>query len=151
MSATELSCVVRRTLSAPIANVFRLWTDPELAPRWSWGSKYDTLSVDIDLRVGGIWRQQIRDRKTGEVWSFEGVFREVEPPTRLVHSFSWRSDRGAVHDESLVAIDFRERGPKTEVVITHTRLTGDDVVRGTEAGWIDICDLVDKIAPRASA
>ena len=105
-----------------LALVYRAWSEPELAARWSWGAEHETLSVELDCRPGGAWKQEIRHRTNGERWSFDGVFQEVEPLRRLVHTFHWRSDRGQEEGPSVVAIEFFERSAGTEVVITHRRL-----------------------------
>ena len=146
-AAGTRSVVVRRTLKAPPSVIYRLWTDPTYAERWSWGSDYVTLSLRIDCRVGGQWRHRIRNRTSGEVWDFEGVFHAVEPNGRLVHTFHWRSDRGRKEEMSDVVIDFLDRGGgKTEVVITHTGLRDDgQEEKGTRDGWEDILACVDRL------
>ncbi len=87
--------------------------------------------------------QQIRHEETGELWSFEGVFREVLAEQRLVHTFHWWSDRGTDEGTSLVTIDFIPRGTGTEVVITHTQLRDAKHRKGTETGWEDVLSCVE--------
>jgi uncharacterized protein YndB with AHSA1/START domain len=141
-NVSPFECVVRRTLAAPVRAVYRVWTEPEFAKRWSWGAAFTTLSVEIDLRVGGTWRQQVRDKKTGEVWSFDGEFREIVADRRLVHTFHWFNGAGTDHGTSLVAIDFTERGAETDVVITHTQLPSVAERDGTAAGWEDVVSCI---------
>ena len=135
--------VVRRLIQAPPERVFRAWSDPDVAARWGWGRAYDTIAVDLDCRPGGRWRHEIRDRTTGETFWFDGVFREVDPPRRVVHTFGWTSDRGHAEPESLVTVDLVPSGGGTEVVITHTRLPADKV-RETDAGWKDCLEQVER-------
>jgi uncharacterized protein YndB with AHSA1/START domain len=139
---SDTVCVVRRVLAAPLGVVYRVWTDPAMVARWSWGRQFETIAIEVDWRAGGTYRQHIRDKQTGENWFFDGVIHEVVPGAKLVHTFHWRSDRGTDHGPSLVTIEFVDRGPNTEVVITHTRLSGAEVKKGTEAGWADVCDSV---------
>src|SRR5262245_17013123 len=106
MNVTETSCVVRRLMNAPPHVVFRAWTDPALAARWSWGSEYETVSIDLDCRVGGKWQQHIRNRKTGENWYFDGIFEEVRTNEKLVHTFHFRTDGGVDEGVSVTTIDF---------------------------------------------
>jgi uncharacterized protein YndB with AHSA1/START domain len=75
---------VRRVLKAPVGAVWRAWTDPGIVARWSWGRQHDTLSVDIDCRPGGRWRQEIRDRKTGEKWTFDQFTGRRDGTTEVV-------------------------------------------------------------------
>jgi uncharacterized protein YndB with AHSA1/START domain len=142
--------VVRRVLDWPVTVVFRAWTDPSMASKWSWGRKYETISIDLDCRVGGTWRQQIRDKNSGENWFFEGTFREVVPNQKLVHTFHWRSDRGVDHGTSLVCIEFLAKGQRTEIVITHEELPAGDARQGTELGWVDVCECVAACLSTAS-
>lgn len=133
---------VRRILKAPVSAVFRAWTDPKIVAQWAWGRQHETLSIEADCRPGGRWRQEIRNRETGEKWSFDGAYEKVEPERRLVHTFHFRSDRGKVEGPSLVDIRFTDRGDgTTEVVITHTRLEPDKK-KGTETGWNGCLDAI---------
>jgi uncharacterized protein YndB with AHSA1/START domain len=136
-------CVVRRVLAAPVAVVYRAWTDPTLVARWSWGREYETISIEQDCRAGGTFRQHIRNKQTGENWFFHGVYQEVLPCKKLVHTFHFWSDRGADDGTSLVSIEFVERGAATEVIITHSQLSTAQK-KGTEAGWVDVLDCVEE-------
>jgi uncharacterized protein YndB with AHSA1/START domain len=154
---SDTGCVVRRLFAAPVSVVYRAWTDPAIVAKWSWGRKYETISIELDCQPGGTYRQHIRDQQTGENWFFDGVIQEVVPSAKFVHTFHWRSDRGTDHGPSLVSVEFVDRGASTEVVITHTRLSGAQEKKGTEAGWADVCDCVadclaslQEIEPRAA-
>jgi uncharacterized protein YndB with AHSA1/START domain len=135
--------VVRRVLGAPARTVWRVWTEPQFLERWNWGRDHETLSVSIELRVGGAWRQRIRNVTTGDVWTFDGEFREIVSNKRLVHTFHWVSDKGEDHGTSLVAIDFFDRGAECEVVITHTEMANDTVRAGTETAWVDVLSCIE--------
>lgn len=77
-----------------------------------------------------------------EQWRFDGVFEEVEPLRRLVHTFHWRGDRGQEEGPSLVTLEFFERPAGTEVVITHRRLD-QAKVEGTRTGWEGVLMAVE--------
>lgn len=142
------SLVVRRTINAPPETVFRVWSEPELAARWGWGKAYDTVAIELDCRPGGAWRHQIRDRNTGETFWFDGVFREVTSPHRIVHTFHWTSDRGHDESTSLVEIDLVRRGTQTEVVITHTQLPAK-LEAETREGWADCLREIERAVTSA--
>jgi uncharacterized protein YndB with AHSA1/START domain len=146
-TATGASVVLRRTFKAPAAAVFRAWSEPEMARKWSWGPDYDTVSVELSCVPGGTWRQHIHDRTTGENWYFDGVFHEVVPNKRLVHTFHFRNDRGYDEPVSLVTIEFTERGEHTEVVLTHTQLA-EPKVEETTKGWEEIFGVMEKLLTR---
>jgi uncharacterized protein YndB with AHSA1/START domain len=143
-AAPAATVVLRRTFKAPVASVFRAWSDPSMAKRWSWGPEYDTVSVDLNCRTGGTWRQHIHDRTTGENWFFDGVFHEVVPNRKLVHTFHFTNDRGYDEPPSLVTIEFTERGGNTDVVLTHTQLA-ESKVKETTKGWEEIFAVMESL------
>jgi uncharacterized protein YndB with AHSA1/START domain len=140
-AAPGTTVVIRRTFKAPVATVFRAWSDPAMAKRWSWGPEFDTVSIDLNCHADGTWRQHIHDRKTGENWFFDGVFHEVVPNTKLVHTFHFTNDRGYDEPPSLVTIEFTARGASTEVVLTHTQLSEAKVTE-TTTGWEQIFGVI---------
>jgi uncharacterized protein YndB with AHSA1/START domain len=143
---TSAALVVRRILPAPVDAVYDAWTKPDLVCQWSWGSRHETIAMRMDVRPGGAWHHEIRNRDNGDRWTFDGVFEEVIPGRKLVHTFFWRSGSGVEEGPSLVAIEFTAQGPQsTEVVITHNRLA-DNSRSGTRDGWLDILELVGTLA-----
>ena len=143
-AAPGATVVMRHTFKAPVARLFRAWSDPAMAKRWSWGPEFDTLSIELTCEPGGAWRQHIHDRTTGENWYFDGVFQEVVPNRKLVHTFHFTSDRGYDEPLSLVTIEFTERGDGTDIVLTHTQLA-EAKVKETNAGWAAIFSTIDRL------
>jgi uncharacterized protein YndB with AHSA1/START domain len=141
-AAPGATVVVRRTFDAPVTKVFRAWSDPAMAKRWSWGPQFDTVTLDLTCQAGGTWRQHILDRTTGENWYFHGVFQEVVPNRKLVHTFHFTNDRGYDEPPSLVTIEFTELDDRTEVVLTHTQLA-QTKVKETNEGWVEILATVE--------
>jgi len=86
MLPNDLEVVVVRDFRAPRAMVFDAWTKPELMSRWLLGPPGWTMPVcEMDLRVGGKFRWRWRN-EAGAEFGFEGVFREVVRPSRIVHT-----------------------------------------------------------------
>ena len=78
-----------RLFDAPRHLVFEAMHKPEHIKRW-WGILDDGYSVpvcEVDLRPGGAWRFVSR-RPTGQLVAFYGVYREVNPPERVVFTES---------------------------------------------------------------
>jgi uncharacterized protein YndB with AHSA1/START domain len=81
---SETDYLITRQFDAPAALVFRAFTTPELVKRW-WGFETaEWLVCEIDLRVGGRWRNVVRDR--GMEVGFHGEYLEIAPPHRLVNT-----------------------------------------------------------------
>ena len=69
-------------------------------------------------------------------WRIHGIFREVKPPLRLVFTWLWEND--PIHGESgdsLVTIEFHDRGGRTEVVLTHEQLPSAVSREEHASGW----------------
>jgi uncharacterized protein YndB with AHSA1/START domain len=76
---------IHRRLPAPIGEVFRWWTEPDLLCEWM--TPIGNVEADIDLRVGGALR--IVMKGDGRVIEHTGEYLEIDPPRRLV--FTWVS------------------------------------------------------------
>ncbi len=114
MIRTE-SIEVRRLLPAPIDEVFRWWTEPELLARWM--SPVGQVEAEVDLQVGGRLRIVMRDGPI-EI-EHEGKYVEIDRPRRLV--FTWQSRFTA--GVSLVTVSLEAEGDSsTHVVIVHSQL-----------------------------
>ncbi|MBV8947834.1 MAG: SRPBCC domain-containing protein [Solirubrobacterales bacterium] len=110
--------------------VFAAWTEPERLKRW-WGPGFfETVSAEIDLRPGGRYELLLEPGSMRLV----GEFREVTAPRRLVYTWRWVE---GVPDtrESLVTVEFREHGARTEVVLVHDNFVGPGPVDMYDEGW----------------
>ncbi|HEX2517357.1 MAG TPA: SRPBCC domain-containing protein [Chloroflexota bacterium] len=85
--------VITRVFDAPRELVFAAWTDPRHVAQW-WGPQGWTTPVcEIDLRPGGVWRYGMRSAEGQESWS-EAVYREIDPPQRLVYADTFTDAQG---------------------------------------------------------
>jgi uncharacterized protein YndB with AHSA1/START domain len=86
-------------------------TTPELVSRWWPAGLVGVTSIDIDLRVGGVWRYAMVTDDGTEV-ALHGEYREIVPCERLVHTEVW-DDRPAA--EALVTVTLTSAHGKTTV------------------------------------
>ena len=110
VSADEL--LIIRTFAAPASLLFAMWSDPEHLKRWMGPQGFDCPRAEIDFRVGGTYRVLIRSAANGDNW-FHGVYRDIEPGSRLVFTFTWDNDGPSAGIETVVTITFAERDGKT--------------------------------------
>jgi uncharacterized protein YndB with AHSA1/START domain len=73
---------------------------------------------EMDVRVGGRFQWRWRSDEDASEFGFTGTFREVVPPSRLVHTELY--DSGTVEDahpqsEAIVTVTFTESGGVTTV------------------------------------
>lgn len=100
-----------REFDAPVARVFRAWTDPDLFTRWI-GPRSITTSIDHwDARTGGSWRYT--SSRGGESWSFYGSFHEVRPNERLVQTFTFTEFPDGVSLETMTFEDLGDGRTRT--------------------------------------
>lgn len=110
ISPTEPVGTITRTLNAPRAIVWRAISEPDHLVQW-WGPRgYTNTVTAYDFRVGGRW--QIRtDIPNGPTVIFQGEFREIAAPERIVRTFGMQDmweGRYAVETLTLTA-----DGPRT--------------------------------------
>jgi uncharacterized protein YndB with AHSA1/START domain len=84
---------VTRSFRAPRQLVYRAYTEPALIRRWLLGPPGWSMSIcDMDVRVGGGYRWRWRSDQDGKEFGFAGTFRDVQPPSRLVHTEAYGVD-----------------------------------------------------------
>jgi uncharacterized protein YndB with AHSA1/START domain len=129
-----------RVFDAPRELVFKAYTDPSLIPQW-WGPRGFTTTVDqMDVRPGGVWRFVLRG-PDGSEDAFNGVYREIAPPQRIVSTFEFEGMPGHVSVETLT---LEEHTGKTKVTSTSLFQTVEDrdgmLQSGMEAGAAETYD-----------
>ena len=147
ISDTELR--MSRIFNAPRELVFRVCTDPDAIPNW-WGPGNLTTTVEtMDLRVGGKWRFVQQDPK-GNVFAFNGEFREVTPPERLVETFEFEGMPGHVVVDTYIFEDLgdgRTRLTATSKFGSPEDLKGmmqSGMEEGATESWDRLAELVEK-------
>jgi uncharacterized protein YndB with AHSA1/START domain len=114
---------VVRTFNAPRTLVWDAHTKPELVKKWMLGPPGWTMPVcEMDVRVGGKYRWRWRSEEDGKEFGFHGTFKEVEPPSRIVHDEYY--DPGDVggampsNDPAHITLELSESGGVTTLVNT---------------------------------
>jgi uncharacterized protein YndB with AHSA1/START domain len=110
---SEREIAITRVFDAPRSLVFEAYTSPEHLPHWLLGPPGWTMTVcEMDLRPGGAWHWAWRN-SDGREMEMRGVYKEVQPPERVVSTESW----GAEWPETLNTVTFTEEGGKTTLSI----------------------------------
>lgn len=135
MASSPLTVVARQRFDVSPARVFRAFTDPALLIRWF--SPSPAVSIEVlhhDLRPAGRYRYRYREAD-GTVSIVTGAFVAIEPPARLVFTWSWEPPDPHAGVETLVSVQCIALGAGTDVTVTHERFP-DDVSRSRhELGW----------------
>jgi uncharacterized protein YndB with AHSA1/START domain len=111
---SDREIAMTRVFDAPRRYVWDAHTNPEHLPNWLLGPEGWTMPVcEIDLRPGGAWRFGWR-REDGTEMEMHGVYREVTPPERIVHTEQWGGD----WPETINTLVMTEQDGKTTLVVT---------------------------------
>ena len=142
-----------RLFDAPRRLIFEAMTGPEHIRQW-WGALDEGYSVpvcEVDLRLGGAWRFVNRTPK-GKLVAFNGVYREIAPPERLVFTEIFEEYPDT---ESVVTAVFTEENGKTRLTVTvlYPSLEVRDMVlkTGMEKGAGLSYDHLEEVAARLQA
>ena len=116
-------------LPAPVEEVWRAWTEPEMVLRW-FGSNRDGvgLEAELDVRVGGNFLVSFRDSMEHTCY---GIYSVVEEPYRLGFSWNWKSEPGVT---SQVVVKLERDLGGTRMHFTHDEV-GTRSAHDYEAGW----------------
>ena len=128
-------CVsINRTFNVSVSKVWKAFTDPDWMSKWNCGDWYDPITLDVDLREGGVIHQRVREKESGMGFTFHGVYQEIKTDEKLVHTFDWKPDWREAPTPSLVSIEFREDDGKTILNVVHAEV-GADSTEQTEKHW----------------
>ncbi len=142
---------ISRQFKAPRELVWRAWTVPALFGQWFGPAGFTSEVKTHELRVGGVLHTCIKSAEGHEMWG-KFVYREVEPPSRLVweHSFSDSEGNLTRHPMSaawplklLTTVELNEIDGGTELILTWTPLDANEAectifgesMASMEQGW----------------
>ena len=131
--------LIAREFDAPASLLFALWSQPEHFRRWMGPEGFDCSEAEIDFRVGGAYRATIESPEHGRN-RFHGVYREIEPHSRLVFTFTWDNDGPAAGVETLVTIVFRARNGRTTQIFHQTPFRTVESRDSHVGGWSSAFD-----------
>ena len=88
ISCKNSDFVITRLVRAPRQRVWDAWTRPEMLAQWFGPKGVTTTVLRHELRPGGMLHARMDRPDGGAMWA-RFIYREVEPPSRLVwaHGF----------------------------------------------------------------
>ena len=122
---------LHRTIAAPVEAVYAAWTEPEMLRRWLAPGDAEVVRAVAEPEAGGTFLIEMRG-PDGRRWLTRGLYREVVPHRRLVHTWRWEGSEV----ETLVTVAF-EPDPTggTRLTLTHARFADDEARDEHERGW----------------
>lgn len=135
---------IERIFSAPRERVWQAMTDPDLVAEW-WGRGNKLVIEKLEVKKGGHWR--FVEHSDDGVHGFEGRFREVVPPERMVQSFEWDGMPAYVIINTTTLEDLGDG--RTKLVTTSQFYTNEErdgfLQSGMEGGLNQSYDALDRL------
>ena len=135
---------IERIFDAPRDRVWRAMTDPKLVAQW-WGRGNKLVIEKFEFEKGGHWR--FVEHSPEGVHGFEGRYREVTPPSRVVQTFEWDGMPGHVVIETVDLEDLGDGRTKlVNVSLFHTTDERDGMLAsGMEGGLNQSYVALDRV------
>jgi uncharacterized protein YndB with AHSA1/START domain len=125
ISADEPTVIMTRIFDAPLALVWAATVDPVQVREW-WGGPGCTNPVcEMDVRVGGLWKQVMRFPDGHEI-RLDFVFLEVDPPVRLAWENVDHGQRRGMPPSSRITLTLDEIGARTRWMMVARFLSLED-------------------------
>jgi uncharacterized protein YndB with AHSA1/START domain len=116
----ELELVITRTFDAPRELVFRMWIEPEHLAHWGGPTGLTFTIIKMDVTPGGVYRFNMKEVNGADHWS-QGIYREIDPPKRLVFTTGWTDAEGnPTSPHTLLTLTFEEYEGKTKLTLHQT-------------------------------
>ncbi|WP_438853571.1 SRPBCC family protein [Agromyces sp. M3QZ16-3] len=147
---TDAQFTITRIFDAPRDLVWRAWTESADAAEW-WHPRGIVIkdgSVSVDARPGGRYAYTMVNPADGNEYPTAGVYREVDPPRRLV--FTWGSPDEPDETAPVITVDLRELdGDRTEMLFHLRGFPGAPGDGNVYDGWDSAFDLLgEQLAAR---
>ena len=135
---------VERIFNAPRERVWQAMNDPALIAQW-WGRGNKLVIEKHEPVRGGHWRYV--EHSDGAEHGFEGRYREVTPPERVVRTFEWDGMPGHVIVETATLEDLGDGRTKlVSVSLFHTTMERDGMLHsGMEGGMNESYAALDRL------
>jgi uncharacterized protein YndB with AHSA1/START domain len=141
---TDRQIRTERIFNAPRDRVWKAFTNPELVAQW-WGRGNKVVLEKFEPKTGGRWR--FVEHGPEGTNGFEGRYREVTPPGRIVQTFEWDGMPGHVIVETMTLEDLGDGRTKlVNISLFHTPEERDGMLSsGMEQGMNESYAALDRV------
>ena len=137
----ETTLRLSRTLPAPREEVFQAWTDAKaLERRFAPSDEFVTKVPTLEVRPGGRYRVEMH--KGDAVHVAVGRYIEIRPPEKLVLTWKWETDPDRGTEDTILTVEFLDRGRSTEVVLTHEKFPNSAARDDHAKGWTGCLEML---------
>lgn len=133
-TAKATTLVMRHTFNAPRERVYDAWITPEALRRWFMPDGTTMKDAVVDARVGGTYKIFATHEEMGEM-NVYGTYKDLKRPERIQCTWTWEEDDKADEHETLLTLEFKDLGGKTEMILTHENFRSEESRDNHEHGW----------------
>jgi uncharacterized protein YndB with AHSA1/START domain len=146
--ATSHEISITRIIDAPRDVVFDAWTEAKQLARWFGPEGFTVPSSESDPRPGGAFSIVMRG-PDGTDSTMRGVYREFDPPRRLVTESTASGPDGKTALEAVTTVTLIDHDGKTELTV-HERATAlipeaGPMLGGMEVGMLQSMRRLDDV------
>ncbi|NYF11135.1 uncharacterized protein YndB with AHSA1/START domain [Leifsonia sp. AK011] len=141
--ATERDVYITRTFQAPVAVVWKFWTDPALLARWfgPHAVGVDEASVVVEPVPGGAWSLDMKD--DAGVYPLRTTIVEIVEHEYLECIMSAQTSAGDI-ENVILRVQFHDHGQTTRLTM-HQGPFGEEFREQTRAGWLESFEKIDAL------
>jgi uncharacterized protein YndB with AHSA1/START domain len=125
---------MHRRISAPIERVFEAWTQPAVMTDWFAPTDDFTVEAEVELRVGGNYRVDMKPNDRTEVYRHRGQYCRIEEPHLLSFTW-WPKPLDPCAPETQVTVELRPDGNATDLTLIHERFPDEADRDRHQKGW----------------
>jgi uncharacterized protein YndB with AHSA1/START domain len=146
----NLTVVIDSVFDAPKEKVFNAFIDPASVKNW-WGPASLSITIEqMDVKEGGKWRIIHKD-SGGKEFGFNGVFKKIDKPNRIVRTFNFEGIPG--NHELIETASFDSINGQTRITATSKYQNIEDlegmVNSGMESGSRESFERLAKLVEKS--
>jgi uncharacterized protein YndB with AHSA1/START domain len=140
--APEPGITISRVFDAPRDRVWKEWTEPEAFADWFGGVDCEVplSTVRMDVRPGGSWQLTMYCGPERREINWNGEYREVVQPERIVFTFCDQPGTGAYELVSVVLTDLGDG--RTEMLFEQRGSMSPEQYERAGEGWSSFFDRI---------
>jgi uncharacterized protein YndB with AHSA1/START domain len=136
---------LKRTIKAPPERIYQCFLDPDGMAKWLPPNGFTGHVHKVDARVGGSYRMSFSTINRSWTQTFGGVYKELVPGKKIVHTDRFETDDPTQQGEMTVTILLTKVAGGTEVNITQEGIPAGPAADGAPIGWGQSLDNLTRL------
>ena len=145
---SDLELTITRTINAPRALVFKMWTAPEHLTHWFCPPDFTLESITVDFKPGGAWHLHMSS-PDGNSYKMGGAYRGIVADEPIVMTQKWLGGTNDPDVETLITVDFADQDQKTALTFHHAVFESKSSRDSHMGGWNKFLDHLERALENA--